>query len=288
MIQVLPEEMTIPVLPDHFSFQNLFSQVSNRPILSLRCQHRISLSLYQSLSTLNRASYHSRQSSPIVRAEVPPTSWSEQEAYREAFEAVDHLLAEQARLSIPIFSDKTPESQKKASSLAHLSYIFASCSHSSFSGNQNGPTCRKLESINVYTSRAFEPSHSTDSPRIPWADRLRGPKNLFLPAPSSSLSTLSNQQLLHQAARVLHATSSGPGLKPEARVPPKLSGSEACALPAEARVPPKLSGPALSSSPPLDMVPHSRAPPTLESLSTGTLLSYAHRLAGLPSKDRSL
>ena len=127
-----------------------------------------------------------------------------------------------------------------------------------------------------------------DSLRIPWADRLRGPKNPLLPAPSSSLSTLSNQQLLHQAARVLRATSSGLGLKPEGRVPPKPSGSEARALPAEAHVPLKPSGPALSSSPPLDMVPHNRVPSTLESLSTGTLLSYAHHLAGLPLKDRSL
>ena len=257
-------------------------------------QSRISSSSYQSLSSLNRVSYHSQQSSPIVWAEVPPTSRSEHEAYREAFEAAEHLPAEQACLSVPIFSDKTPESQKKASStsLAHLSYIFASCSHSSFSGNQNGPTsyscCHELELVNVYTSHAFEPSHSADSSRIPWADWLRGPKNPLLPAPSSSLSTLSNQQLLRQAARVLHATSSGPGLKPQGRVPPKPSGSEAHALPAEAHVPLKPSGPALSSSPPLDMVPHNRAPSTLESLSTGTLLSYACHLAGLPSKDRSL
>ena len=142
--------------PFQFSESIFSSQQSSHSIPSLHRQHHISPLSYQSLSTLNQASYHSRQSSPIVRAKVPPASQSEQEAYREAFEAVEHLPAEQARLSVPIFSDKTPESQKKASSLAHLSYVSATCSHSSFSGNQNGPTsyscCRELESINVYTS----------------------------------------------------------------------------------------------------------------------------------------
>ena len=71
------------------------------------------------------------------------------------------------------------------------------------------------------------------------------------------------------------------------RVPPKLSGSEARVLPAEACVPPKPSRPALPSSPPAGMVPHNKIPSMLENLSTGTLLSYARRLAGLPLKDQS-
>ena len=110
--------------PFQFSESIFSSQQSSHSIPSLHRQHHISPLSYQSLSTLNQASYHSRQSSPIVRAKVPPASQSEQEAYREAFEAVEHLPAEQARLSVPIFSDKTPESQKKASSLAHLSYTY--------------------------------------------------------------------------------------------------------------------------------------------------------------------
>ena len=158
--------------------ESIFSsqQPSHSILLSCR-QSCISSLSYQSSSSLNRVSYHSWQSSPVVWAEVPPTSRSEHEAYREAFEAANHLPAEQACLSVPIFSDKTPELQKKAAPLAHLSYVFTSCSHSSFSGNQNGPTlyscCCELESINVYTSHTFEPSHSMDSPRIPWADWLR-------------------------------------------------------------------------------------------------------------------
>ena len=105
---------------------------------------------------------------------------------------------------------------------------------------------------------------------MPWAGQL--------PASTSSLSALSNQQLFRQAAHILHATSSGPGLKPEARTPPRLFESEAC-------VPPKPSGLSPPSSPPANTVPHNKISPMLECLSSGTLLSYACRLASLPSKD---
>src|SRR6266481_5302142 len=114
------------------------------------------------------------------------------------------------------------------------------------------------------------------------------------------MSSLSNQQLFHQAALILDATSPYQIKKAEARVPPKPLGPlEARVLPAEARVPPKpqvswrnrfLSTEAtfLDSSSLLDgMTPLPTQSPfisssTLEHLTMSELLPYAHRLAHSP------
>ena len=238
MIQVLPEEMTIPVLPDHFSFQNLFSQVSNRLTPFHHCIVKIVLTCHHISLCPHRIECHIIHGSHPLLSGLKfllPAGCNRRHIEKHSRQ---QTIYRPNRLVFPSpYSQKKNQNHKeKASSLAHLSYVLTSCSHSSFSGNQNGPTsyscCRELELINVYTSCAFEPSRSMDSPRIPWANRLKGPKHPSLPASSSSLSTLSNQQLLRQAARILCATLSRPGLKPEAHIPPGLLESEAHVLPA--------------------------------------------------------
>ena len=96
------------------------------------------------------------------------------------------------------------------------------------------------------------------------------PSPITAPSPISTISSLSNRQLLHQAALVLDATS------------PITNGPLRAQVPAmETCIPPKSSGSlsslATKATPSRDTYSSSR-PKTLESLSTGELVTYARKI----------
>ncbi len=218
-------------------------------------------------------------SSPIDRSSIQTTLFTgllQQGKYREELEAEKSLQAIQAHHSIPTFLDKTTKSHEKVVSLAQPSYALTSCIPSSFSSNQNGPTsyfsCRKNPTVSVYMSRASDAHCSHKS-------LASSSKNDRTPSPS--LTSLLNQQLIWQVARILNETPSGPGTKSPAHVPPRPSGSS------KTHAPPKLSKPPDASSglpvnaafPPKGLsLLGTPLGPVLEDLSTHKLLKYVSHL----------
>ncbi len=208
--RVLPEEMPSWLFPqggfsliddsgcprgdDHTSiagpFQNYSDSILQDHRLSHSCHSNLSSSQFHSASVpvsySSLPATHPPSSSPPTGSchkKAPFTGPWEEGTIREELEAVDNLPAMQARLPVPILSKEKPKSQKKVSP----TYFPSSCTPSSFSGNQNGPTsyflCHENPTVSVYTSRASDAHRS----RKPLASSSKDDG-----MPSPSLTSLSN------------------------------------------------------------------------------------------------